>query len=158
MSYLVTFFKERLYKGSEYIVLKPCRDVHLCVLMISSFVLIPNIIVFIQGLIKKGITHMVNSNSLLVYLIVLPVIELILLIIFEGQYVKITDDEIKVVELVFIRKQMKIKDIIEREEISKEVGFRIASKDEEIIVRIFHLSKPDIDVLYKQIGYKPKQI
>ena len=101
---------------------------------------------------------MVNSNSLLVYLIVLPVIELILLIIFEGQYVKITDDEIKVVELVFIRKQMKIKDIIEREEISKEVGFRIASKDEEIIVRIFHLSKPDIDVLYKQIGYKPKQI
>ena len=104
MSYLITFFKERFYNGNEYTVLKPYRDVHLSLLFITLLVWGPNIVIQIIGFIKSGFENMFSTNIIPSVFTILLIIEVVLLIIFEGQYVKITNDEIKVIELVFLKK------------------------------------------------------
>lgn len=157
MHYLITFFKERFYNGNEYTVLKPYRDVHLSLLFITLLIWGPNIVIQIVGFITNGFEKMFSTNIIPSVFIILLIIEVVLLITFEGQYVKISNDEIKVVEFVFFKKTMNLADITEREIVSGGVGFRIASKYDEIIIKIFHLSKHDIDILYKKVGYVPKQ-
>ena len=157
MNYLVTFFRERFYKGNEFIVLKPYYEVHLCVIMISFIGIGPIIAIDIWGAIRNGFSSFFSIDLFFPTLLVLIIFEFGLLIIFECQYVKITGDEIKVVELFFIHKTMKLADILEKEVIAGNVGFRIASKNDEIIIKIFHLSKNDINILYKKIGYESKK-
>ena len=101
-------------------------------------------------------SRVISSNFLLAYLIIFPTIELVLFAIFEGQYVKITYDEIKVVELVFLAKKMKISDIIKNEFTSKEIGLRLVSNDDEILVRTFNYSQKDVDFLLKKLGIEEK--
>ena len=156
MAYFITFLRERLYKGSEYKVLKPYSEVHKCLLFVSLLAWVPNIILFIQMVIKSGMSRVISSNFLLAYLIIFPTIELVLFAIFEGQYVKITYDEIKVVELVFVAKKMKISDIIKNEFTSKEIGLRLVSNDDEILVRTFNYSQKDVDFLLKKLGIEEK--
>ena len=157
MNYLITFFRERFYKGNEFIVLKPYYEVHLCVLFINLLAWVPNTVLLLLLIKKQGFEKILITKWIPILFCIFVSMEIVLLIIFECQYVKITEEDIKVIELFFFHKTMKLADILEKEVIAGNVGFRIASKNDEIIIRIFHLSKDDIKILYDKVGYEPKK-
>ncbi len=154
MRYLITFFRERFYRGHDYIVLKPYSSVHWGFVLISCLgIWGPIIFIDVFYTIK---THIITKAMIPIYIGVF-FCNLGFWAICEGQYVKITKDAITYVLLVFMKKTIKLADIIEREEVAGNTVFRLASKDDEMIINTYHLSQNDISILYKQVGFEPKK-